>query len=69
VKVVSSVPAGTVLRGLNFMKNKEDPVALEDDEYPAWLWSALAESKDKNAKDELEGDLFGMFTSEQTPMG
>lgn len=57
--VQSSVPAGTVLKGLNFMKNKQDPVALEDHEYPAWLWGALAESKEKSAKEEKEGDLFG----------
>ncbi|KAK5174116.1 uncharacterized protein LTR77_001196 [Saxophila tyrrhenica] len=56
--VQSSVPAGTVLKGLNFMKNKQDPIAMEDHEYPAWLWGALAESKEKSAKDDLEGDLF-----------
>lgn len=41
------------------MKNKQDPIALEDDEYPAWLWGALAESKEKSEKEEKEGDLFG----------
>lgn len=30
--VVSSVPAGTPLKGLNYFKNKEDPIALEDHE-------------------------------------
>jgi large subunit ribosomal protein L54 len=43
------------------MKNQQDPVAMEDDEYPAWLWSALAESKEKSATDDLEGDLFGIL--------
>ncbi|KAK4545783.1 hypothetical protein LTR36_002737 [Oleoguttula mirabilis] len=55
----SSVPAGTVLKGLNFMKNKPDPVALEDSEYPDWLWGVLA--KGEEAGDSgvpSEGDLF-----------
>lgn len=40
-KVVSSVQAGTVLKGCNVRKNGEDPVALADEEYPAWLWEVL----------------------------
>lgn len=40
-RVVSSVPAGTVLKGCNVRKNGEDPVALADEEYPAWLWDVL----------------------------
>lgn len=57
----SSVPAGTVLKGLNFMKGKQDPVAMEDHEYPDWLWRVL-ERKDEAgaAKGASEGDLFGM---------
>ncbi|EMF16311.1 Ribosomal_L37-domain-containing protein [Sphaerulina musiva SO2202] len=59
----SSVPAGTVLKGLNFLKNQQDPVALEDHEYPEWLWSALKRKGDVSgagaagAGDD-EGDLF-----------
>ncbi|KAM0718503.1 hypothetical protein Q7P37_005573 [Cladosporium fusiforme] len=59
-KVLSSVPAGTPLKGLNFYKDKQDPVALADDEYPAWLWRVL----DKNSADAAggvkvdEGDLY-----------
>ncbi len=41
------------------MKNKQDPVAMEDHEYPAWLWDALAENRENSGKDDLEGDLFG----------
>jgi hypothetical protein len=37
----SSVPAGTPLRGLNYLKNHSEPLALEDSEYPAWLWKCL----------------------------
>lgn len=38
---LSSCPAGTVLNGLNYFKGKADPVALPDEEYPAWLWTCL----------------------------
>ncbi|KAK0322820.1 hypothetical protein LTR82_006277 [Friedmanniomyces endolithicus] len=55
----SSVPAGTVLKGLNFMKNKQDPVAMEDHEYPDWLWNVLAEKENQAAGTGVsEGDLF-----------
>ncbi|KAF2397571.1 hypothetical protein EJ06DRAFT_584491 [Trichodelitschia bisporula] len=43
--VVSSVPAGTPLKGLNFMKGQTDPVAMEDSEYPPWLWDILTVGK------------------------
>lgn len=61
----SSVPAGTVLKGLNFLKNQQDPVALEDHEYPEWLWSALKRKGDvagagAGAAGDDEGDLFCM---------
>ncbi|KAF9937749.1 39S ribosomal protein L37, mitochondrial [Modicella reniformis] len=36
--VVSSAPEGTVLKGINYMKDGKDPVALVDDAYPDWLW-------------------------------
>ncbi|KAI9838622.1 MAG: hypothetical protein M1819_004936 [Sarea resinae] len=55
---VSSVPAGAVLRGLNYLKNKTDPIALEDSEYPSWLWSVLAEKKGAQDGDADAGDLF-----------
>ncbi|EGP92316.1 unnamed protein product [Zymoseptoria tritici ST99CH_3D1] len=59
-RIQSSVPAGTVLKGLNFMKNKQDPVAMEDHEYPSWLWEVLAEQKDSSSSKgaDAEGDLF-----------
>ena len=57
--VKSSVPAGTVLRGLNFMKNQQDPVALEDSEYPPWLWTVLSKKGDADGGAAGgEGDLF-----------
>jgi large subunit ribosomal protein L54 len=45
----SSCVPGTKLNGLNYFKNKPDVVALEDSEYPEWLWSLLDESS-KDAK-------------------
>ncbi|GAB7357270.1 hypothetical protein MBLNU459_g8242t1 [Dothideomycetes sp. NU459] len=57
--VKSSVAAGTVLKGLNFIKGKQDPVALEDSEYPSWLWGILSEGEAKTAAGGAdEGDLF-----------
>ncbi|KAL6938033.1 hypothetical protein ACO0RG_004561 [Hanseniaspora osmophila] len=40
--VVSSRKAGTPLN-LKIKKTGNEPVALEDSEYPAWLWSVLEE--------------------------
>lgn len=62
LRVQSSVPAGTVLKGLNFMKGKQDPIALEDDEYPEWLWGVLEKRIDGAASGKPEeGDLFCKF--------
>jgi large subunit ribosomal protein L54 len=38
---LSSVPGGTVLKGLGIYKDRAEPVAKEDGEYPAWLWRVL----------------------------
>ncbi|KAH7408365.1 mitochondrial ribosomal protein L37-domain-containing protein [Phaeosphaeria sp. MPI-PUGE-AT-0046c] len=55
--VKSSIPAGTPLKGLNFEKNKQDPVALSDDEYPEWLWTILSR-QEKSSEGAGMGDLF-----------
>ena len=49
------------------MKNKQDPVALEDGEYPEWLWSALRDARrdGKEGGGGEEGDLF--CTSQYPP--
>lgn len=44
---VSSCAAGTVLN-LKVRKAGEEPVALEDSQYPEWLWTIL----DKKGNDE-----------------
>jgi large subunit ribosomal protein L54 len=40
-EVKSSCPAGTVLPGINYLKNQEPVIALQDEEYPPWLWTLL----------------------------
>ncbi|GAA5875041.1 hypothetical protein JCM3774_003412 [Rhodotorula dairenensis] len=49
----SSCPAGTVLKNLNFVKDASDPVALEDDQYPAWVWT-LTEARKPAAEGQDE---------------
>lgn len=39
-KIKSSCPAGTMLN-LKVKKSGPEPVALEDQEYPEWLWTVL----------------------------
>lgn len=51
---LSSCPAGTVLTGLNYFKNKTDPVAMPDDAYPAWLWRCLEVTKKAGSGDGAE---------------
>lgn len=58
--VKSSIAAGTPLKGLNFEKNKQDPVALADEEYPDWLWTIL-DRQEKKGDQAGQGDLFCMF--------
>ncbi|RFU29191.1 hypothetical protein B7463_g7122, partial [Scytalidium lignicola] len=55
--IVSSAPAGTVLKGLSYIKGRDDPVALADEEYPPWLWGCL-ESAKKEETGETVGDEF-----------
>ncbi|KAL1604031.1 hypothetical protein SLS60_005623 [Paraconiothyrium brasiliense] len=55
--VRSSVAAGTPLKGLNFLKDKQDPIAMADEEYPEWLWGIL-ERQEKKGESGAAGDLF-----------
>lgn len=43
-KARSSVAGGEVLKGLGYTKAKPQILAMEDEEYPAWLWGVLDES-------------------------
>lgn len=47
----SSCAAGTKLQGLNYMKNKPDIYAMEDSEYPDWLWTLLDDSKKQSSSE------------------
>ncbi|KAI5920012.1 mitochondrial ribosomal protein L37-domain-containing protein [Camillea tinctor] len=56
---LSSCAEGSVLVGLNYFKNRTDPVALADHEYPEWLWRCLEVSKKVSDEDaEDAGDEF-----------
>lgn len=54
------MPAGKPLKGLGFIKGKDDPVALREDEYPEWLWTLLDKKEGDGAKDDA-GDEFCEF--------
>ena len=48
------------MKGLNYLKGRDDPTALAEEEYPEWLWKCLEVDKKGKAGDELEGDEFCM---------
>ncbi len=54
----SKVAAGTTLKGLNYFKGKEDPLALPDEDYPEWLWRCLDSTKKGSGGDAAVGDEF-----------
>lgn len=57
----SSCPAGTKLNGLNYVKNKPDVYAMEDSEYPEWLWGILDEFQKKAENQQGGVDPSSMF--------
>ena len=60
----SSTKAGTVLKGLAYLKGQDPPIAREDAEYPPWLWGLLEgkeEAKGGEGEEGGEGDLFGRW--------
>ena len=57
----SSVPAGSPLRGLGYIKGQEAPLAREDDEYPSWLWGLLSADKEESGASGQTGDAFGEY--------
>lgn len=57
----SSVPAGSPLRGLGYIKGQEAPLAREDDEYPSWLWGLLSAAKEESGASGQMGDAFGEY--------
>ena len=57
----SSVPAGSPLRGLGYVKGQETPLAREDEEYPSWLWGLLSADKEESGASGQMGDAFGEY--------
>ncbi|MCJ1427281.1 hypothetical protein MMC29_005184, partial [Sticta canariensis] len=50
-----------VLKGVNYLKDKQNPVAEEDDKYPDWLWSLLDKVEGaggKNSEAETKADMY-----------
>ncbi|GAA5826254.1 hypothetical protein JCM3770_000630 [Rhodotorula araucariae] len=54
----SACPAGTVLKGLNYLKDGQDPVALEDSEYPPWVWTLAGERPAPKKAGQDDGAAF-----------
>jgi large subunit ribosomal protein L54 len=46
------------------MKGKTDPVAMEDHEYPDWLWDVLKPKK-KEGEDAVDADLYSKSKSKR----
>ena len=56
---VSIRPTGSFLKGLNYLKGRDDPIALPEEEYPEWLWHCLdVKAKDDGDDGEAAGDEF-----------
>ncbi|KAI2618376.1 mitochondrial ribosomal protein L37-domain-containing protein [Hypoxylon sp. NC1633] len=63
---LSACPEGTVLTGLNYFKDRTDPVALADEAYPAWLWDCIAESEKTDGEAAADaGDEFSKSKKER----
>lgn len=59
VKLQSSIPGGTELKGLNYIKGAPPLLAKEDDEYPEWLWTLLTPKSSAMDGQLGKGDLAG----------
>lgn len=57
LEVPSAAPAGTVFKGLSILKDRADPVARPDSEYPPWLWALLDDPAIKSSKVLSAGDV------------
>jgi large subunit ribosomal protein L54 len=51
------MPAGTVMKDLSILKDQPDPIALPDEEYPAWLWTLTDESLALSAQGKKPAEL------------
>lgn len=57
----SNTKAGEVMRGLNYFKDKPNPIAGADDEYPDWLWQIAEEIEAAAGKKSESGTKADMY--------
>lgn len=57
------------MKGLGYLKNRSQVMAMEDDEYPDWLWTLLEEKDAGSNVDEygmekvdLNGEFYNIAT-------
>ncbi len=61
-KLVGSLPGGTLLQGLGYLKAKPTVLAQEDDEYPDWLWTLLVPESGAGMKGgKSAADVAGIY--------
>ena len=60
----SAAPPGTVLKGVSILKDKADPVALQDHEYPSWLFKLLDDPSIASSASLASIEMAGMSKGE-----
>ncbi|KAJ1029340.1 hypothetical protein NDA13_002591 [Ustilago tritici] len=60
----SAAPPGTVLKGVSIYKDKADPVALQDNEYPPWLFKLLDDPSIASSSSLASIEMAGMSKGE-----
>lgn len=60
----SAAPPGTVLKGVSIFKDKPDPVALQDQEYPPWLFKLLDDPSIASSSSLASIEMAGMSKGE-----
>lgn len=60
----SAAPPGTVLKGVSIFKDKADPVALQDNEYPPWLFKLLDDPSIASSSSLASIEMAGMSKGE-----
>ena len=58
------------MKDLSILKDKPDPIAMPDEDYPAWLWTLTDESlaEAQSGKKAAELDAEGGMAIGETPM-
>jgi large subunit ribosomal protein L54 len=62
-KLQGSLPGGTELRGLNYIKGSPPIMTMEDNEYPDWLWTILTPKSSATDGQLAKGELAGTFAA------